>query len=143
MTIIQPPSPTYQHVVVRGLPHTRGFSHGQQAKEKIRSNIAQYKLPGQLTPPAITSKIVNEVYIPAIKTYFPSGLEEMQGIAEGSEVPLVDIIILNARYDLARVTNDFLPSKSGVPAEEQANECTSAVFVKENTTSGDVVWAQN
>lgn len=143
MTLIQPSSPTYQHVVVTGLPHARGFSHGQQAKEKIRSNVAHYKLPGQLTPPAITSKIINEVYIPAIKTYFPSGLEEMQGIADGSEVPLEDIIILNARYDLARVTNDFLPSNSGALAEDQANECTSAVFVKENTTSGDVVCAQN
>ncbi|KFY64284.1 hypothetical protein V496_03356 [Pseudogymnoascus sp. VKM F-4515 (FW-2607)] len=67
----------------------------------------------------------------------------MQGIAEGSEVPPEDIIILNARYDLARVTNDFLPSKCGALAEEQANECTRAVFVKENTTGGDVVCAQN
>jgi isopenicillin-N N-acyltransferase-like protein len=129
--------------VARGLPHARGLSHGQQAKEKIRANVSHYKLPGQLTPGDITSKIIHEVYIPAIKTYFPSGLEEMQGIADGAEVSLEDIIILNARYDLARITDDFLPPQRSAPSDDQANECTSAVFVKENTVSGDVICAQN
>src|ERR1700712_3773595 len=101
MTQSQSPSARYQHVVVKGLPHARGFSHGQQAKEKIRLNVSHYKQPGQLTPAEITTKIIYEVYLPAIKTYFPSGLEEMQGIADGAEVSLEDIIILNARYDLA------------------------------------------
>jgi hypothetical protein len=42
--------PFYQHVVVRGLPFDRGFSHGQQAKSKIEANIAHYKKPGKLPP---------------------------------------------------------------------------------------------
>lgn len=143
MTQTQSPSPSYQHVVVRGFPYERGLSHGQQAKEKIRSNISHYKLPGQLTPDEITSKIINEVYLPAIKSHFPSGLEEMRGIADGAQVSLEDIIILNARYDLARITDDFQPPNASAIAEDQANECTSAVFVGENTAAGDVICAQN
>jgi isopenicillin-N N-acyltransferase-like protein len=38
----------YQHVVVHGLPYDRGFSHGQQVKEKVVLNIAHYKQPGTL-----------------------------------------------------------------------------------------------
>jgi isopenicillin-N N-acyltransferase like protein len=42
------PSPTYQHVVVRGLPYERGLSHGQQAGPKVRANVEYYKQPGKL-----------------------------------------------------------------------------------------------
>ena len=38
----------YQHVVVKGLPYDRGFSHGTQVKDKIHTNVAYYKLPGKL-----------------------------------------------------------------------------------------------
>lgn len=42
------PSPTYQHVVVRGLPYERGFSHGHQAKSKVQANVNYYEQPGKL-----------------------------------------------------------------------------------------------
>lgn len=32
-------SPTYEHIVVKGLPYARGFSHGQQLEKKIKRNI--------------------------------------------------------------------------------------------------------
>jgi hypothetical protein len=47
----------YQHVVVRGLPYDRGFSHGTQVKDKIHTNVAYYKLPGKL-PCAYVSRMV-------------------------------------------------------------------------------------
>jgi isopenicillin-N N-acyltransferase like protein len=47
---VDAPSPTYQHVVVRGLPYERGFSHGQQAKLKVRANVEYYVQPGKLAP---------------------------------------------------------------------------------------------
>lgn len=43
-------SPTYQHVIVHGLPYERGFSHGQQAKSKVRANVDYYEQPGKLAP---------------------------------------------------------------------------------------------
>jgi isopenicillin-N N-acyltransferase-like protein len=45
---VEVPSPTYQHVVVRGLPYERGISHGQQARHKVRANVQYYKQPGKL-----------------------------------------------------------------------------------------------
>jgi isopenicillin-N N-acyltransferase-like protein len=40
----------YQHIVVKGLPYDRGFSHGTQVTEKIRFNVDYYKRPGKLPP---------------------------------------------------------------------------------------------
>jgi len=42
------PQSHYQHIVVKGLPYDRGFSHGTQVTEKIRFNVDYYKRPGKL-----------------------------------------------------------------------------------------------
>ena len=96
------------------------------------------------------SEIIKTVYIPAIKAHYPSGLQEMQGIADGAEVSLESVVLLNARYDLARLGDE---SENQISTAEEngtntarddlANECTSAVFLKEATESGDVLNAQN
>ncbi|KAJ5825567.1 peptidase C45 acyl-coenzyme A:6-aminopenicillanic acid acyl-transferase [Penicillium riverlandense] len=124
----------YQHVVVRGLPYERGYSHGQQAASKVKANVEYYKRPGKLTEHALMEKLIKDVYIPNISAHYPAALEEMRGIADGAGVSLEDIVLLNARYDLARVDN---------PEDDQANECTSAFFLKETTQSGDVLNCQN
>lgn len=94
--------------------------------------------------------IIRNVYIPAIKLYYPSGFEEMRGIAEGANVTLEDIVLLNARYDLARIEEGppVQPSPhsiSGIntPQDNQADECTSAFFLRSATASGDVINCQN
>lgn len=46
--------PFYQHVVVKGLPYDRGFSYGEQTKEKIQLNVKYYKQPGKLGPWYVT-----------------------------------------------------------------------------------------
>ena len=51
----------------------------------------------------VCQRIIEEVYIPGIRKYFPEALEELRGIADGAGLPLEDIILINARYDLARV----------------------------------------
>ncbi|KAJ9137495.1 Peptidase C45 acyl-coenzyme A [Pleurostoma richardsiae] len=143
------PTPTYQHVVVRGLPYNRGLSHGQQAGTKVRANVEYYRRPGKLASAELTERIIREVYIPALKKYYPSGLEEMRGISDGAGVTLEDIVLLNARYDLARLdeagekpTNGAADGANGAK-DDAANECTSAFFLKEATASGDVINTQN
>ena len=95
------------------------------------------------------NSIIEHVYKPALEQYYPSGLQEMKGIADGAEVTLDDVILLNSRYDLARLGDS--PGIKPVPAEDDddthsddvANECTSAVFYDAATPSGDVLTAQN
>lgn len=94
-------------------------------------------------------------------------MPELQGIADGAEVALEDIVILNARYDLARVRGDgvrphpsqaesgSLPPNGAIAtnghhaASEQLEhlkelqECTAAGFLGESMANGDVILAQN
>ncbi|OKL55886.1 hypothetical protein UA08_08944 [Talaromyces atroroseus] len=107
----------YQHVVVSGTPWERGFSHGSQARDKIQTNVNRYKVSSSLPPREDCVKYINESYIPAIEALFPDGLEEMKGIASGAMVELQDVLLLNARYDLARLTG------------HKVGECTSMAYL--------------
>jgi hypothetical protein len=77
--------------------------HGLQARQNIQTNIQRYSASSSLPSPDVCACYIQEVYLPAIQTHYVEGLEEMRGIADGAEVPLSDIILLNARYDLSRV----------------------------------------
>ncbi|OAA66320.1 peptidase C45 acyl-coenzyme A:6-aminopenicillanic acid acyl-transferase [Cordyceps fumosorosea ARSEF 2679] len=157
MTVAQVPSPYYQHVIARGLPYERGLAHGQQAAQKVRDNVAYYKTPGKLAKLETMELIIKEIYIPNIAAHYPAGLEEMRGIADGAHVSLEDVVLLNARYDLARLNEDDQEQSSitngadGVNGnhysrserDDLANECTSAIFFSEATATGDVLNAQN
>ena len=115
----------YQRVVVSGTPFERGRMHGLKAADKIRTNIQRYSTSPSLPAPDVCSHYIQDLYLPAIETHFPEGLEEMKGMADGAEVPLADIVLLNARYDLSRVqTNSVTQSFVG--------ECTSMAHIHES-----------
>ncbi|CAL8096172.1 unnamed protein product [Orchesella dallaii] len=94
--------PSYQHIIVSGLPFQRGESHGRQAKDKILTLISYYKSSKGMPPWDDCIKFVQENYLASLQLHYPNGLEEMKGIAHGANVSLEDILILNARYDLTR-----------------------------------------
>ncbi|KAI6081289.1 acyl-coenzyme A:6-aminopenicillanic acid acyl-transferase-domain-containing protein [Hypoxylon rubiginosum] len=167
MPIIQAPQASrrttvyYEHIRVSGLPKERGRQYGKQAAAKIRQNIAHYMKPGQLPPWERTVKYINDIYVPGLKEYFPSALEEMEGIAEGSGVTVEEIIMLNARYDLSRAPGGSRyrppPSKDekvlttglwrcidgAEDWDDLDNECTSSAFWQGATAGGGVYTAQN
>lgn len=160
----------YEHIRVSGLPQERGRQYGKQAADKIRRNIKHYLRPGQLPPWERTVGYISNIYVPGLKKYFPSALEEMQGIADGAGVSVEEIIMLNARYDLSRAPGG---SRYRPPSEKQGlasaharnsvsppsvlsgytddncdwddfdNECTSCAFWQGATKDGAVYTAQN
>jgi isopenicillin-N N-acyltransferase-like protein len=107
----------------------------------------------------MTLKIIQESYIPAIDLYYPTGLEELRGIADGSSVSLEEIVMLNGRYDLGRlsyklqkqnvaaikapVTLANVQAISNRTENDNIEECTSAFFFPETTASGDSLACQN
>ncbi|EKV05349.1 Acyl-coenzyme A:6-aminopenicillanic-acid-acyltransferase 40 kDa form, putative [Penicillium digitatum PHI26] len=126
--------PFYQHVVVTGLPYDRGFSYGEQTKEKIRLNVAYYKQPGKLGPWFSVSSVIKNCYIPGLQRYWPSGWEEMRGVAAGAGVTVEEIVMLNARYDLSHVRFEAIPEiLQEAPAVEVAVEEFKAAEVSEPT----------
>jgi isopenicillin-N N-acyltransferase-like protein len=100
----------------------------------------------------VVRRMISDVYLPAIHLHYPSAVEELQGIAKGAAVPLDDIIMLNARYDLARCKGYFQKeigtqvtcAKNQLAVNEDiANECTSVYISPEVTSTGDALTAQN
>ncbi|CAG2164850.1 unnamed protein product [Oppiella nova] len=131
---------SYDHIIVRGNPFTRGRSYGQQTKEKIISNINFYKNSGVLPDWDKVCKYINNHYMNALEKYYPSGLNEMKGIAMGSGVDIEDIVLLNSRYEMLRWSR-HLHIKSKVT--DQLQECTGAVCLSKATKSGEVLIGQN
>ncbi|KAF7551299.1 hypothetical protein G7046_g7760 [Stylonectria norvegica] len=118
----------YQHIVVSGTASERGYSHGLQARDKIITNITRYKASPSLGSQQDCLKYINDSYIPAAQKFFPDGLDEMEGIARGAGAEVEDIALLNARYDLARLTG------------HKVGECTSMSYIG---PGGAAIVAQN
>ncbi|KXG54481.1 Peptidase C45, acyl-coenzyme A:6-aminopenicillanic acid acyl-transferase [Penicillium griseofulvum] len=125
-------NPFYQHVVVHGLPYDRGFSYGEQTKEKIQLNVTYYKQPGKLGPWSSISRVIHSCYIPGLQRYWPSGWEEMRGVAAGAGVTIEDIVMLNARYDLSHVKFEAV---SEALAAEERETVESIPEISQETTA--------
>jgi isopenicillin-N N-acyltransferase-like protein len=132
----------YEHIIIKGKPYVRGKSYGQQCKQKIVNNIAYYKNSQTIPKWDDCNEIIKHHYIKAIKKYFPSGFEEMKGIADGAGVTLEEIIVINASDELLkwqrrqRIQNSLNSYSNG-------GECTGAVCLPKATKSGDVLIGQN
>ncbi|KAL7905208.1 major facilitator superfamily domain-containing protein [Trichoderma velutinum] len=132
-----------KHIVVEGTPYERGLSHGRQASEKVRANIEYYKLPGKLPHWSISSKIIQTVYLPAFEKFYPTGLEEIKGIADGAGVTVEEVVMLNARYDLGRCMYR-LQNGGETPQEfDGHDECTSGFFPQNAVESGHALAVHN
>lgn len=120
---------SYQHIIVSGLPFQRGWSHGWQAKEKILSMISFYKASSSMPSWNDCTNFVRNHYLNGLQQYYPNGLEEMKGIAEGAGVFLEDILILNSRYELTRwkrseqMKNQHADPAKKVRASSELPEC--------------------
>ncbi|GFP52261.1 acyl-coenzyme A:6-aminopenicillanic-acid-acyltransferase 40 kDa form [Trichoderma asperellum] len=143
----------YQHIVLKGLPYDRGYTHGEQAKQKILDSLAHYHKPGKLLPWDISQRIIKEVYLPGIEKYFPEALPELRGIANGAGVDLDQILFLNARSaaNTSQAANGHVAqngfrniASSDEPTDiQELQECTTAGFLAESMDNGDVMLAQN
>ncbi|KAH7153873.1 hypothetical protein DER46DRAFT_510987 [Fusarium sp. MPI-SDFR-AT-0072] len=132
-----------KHIVVEGTPYERGLSHGRQLADKVCANIEYYKLPGKLPHWSISSKIIETVYLPAFEEFYPTGLEEIRGIADGAGVTIEEVIMLNARYDLGRCMYR-LQDGGKTPQELNGHdECTSGFFPPEAVASGRALAVHN
>lgn len=81
----------------------------------------------------VSTRIINEVYIPGTKKYFPEALDEIQGIADGAEATLQEIFLLNSRYDLARIRG-----KDTRPFPREDKEQTLAAEISRRGASSEL-----
>ena len=117
---------------LKGTPYAMGLTHGRTLTAQIKANFNAYLQMIQnsygLNPDFIS--ILAKKFLPELERDAPQILEEMQGIADGADVSLETVLVINARSELA------FP-------DQLSAECTVIGLSGRRTTSSRVLMAQN
>jgi isopenicillin-N N-acyltransferase-like protein len=126
-----------------GTAHERGKRYGVGAATEIRSGTAHYiaQMKGMgLTESALAELV--DAYLPMIAEFDADHVVEMRGIAEGADLPLAHIVLMNARTELLKLAGR--PAlRAGLLAERGQDGCTTIVVQPERTPDGVLIHAHN
>ncbi|ETN46561.1 uncharacterized protein HMPREF1541_00746 [Cyphellophora europaea CBS 101466] len=86
-----------------GTPREIGVEHGRQLRQEIRGQIGVYEAMFQQTSKLDWQAVkeVSKAYALTIQQLAPDVYTEIEGIAEGAELDILDIVALNARSEIA------------------------------------------
>jgi isopenicillin-N N-acyltransferase-like protein len=125
---------------VTGSPHERGRQYGSQAASRVRKGIGHYGAQLkrlQLDPAGVASLV--HAYLPIIRDFDETYIDEMRGIALGADVPFEDVVLLNARTEILK-----LAEKPALRAQLIAQDgCTAIAVMPGATVDGRFIHAQN
>lgn len=124
-------------VEVRGDARSRGWQYGEATREQIRLSIDFYR-EAYVRPSGLSweeSLDLSRRWIPLIEGYLPGILEEVRGIAEGSNRSFEEILWMNGRAELTKGS----PFKE----EDDVEGCTSFAMTDEASGDGHVYTGQN
>ena len=134
--------PPLQSTRLSGDAHARGLTHGSAHAEAIAQNVETY-LSVFAYHGAEESTVYEQAdeFWPLIQQENPEYAEEMEGIAHGSNVPIEDITVLNARYEV--MYSAFAAEAEGVSDESGVDACTAFGVQPEATVNDHTYLGQN
>jgi isopenicillin-N N-acyltransferase like protein len=127
-------------VELSGGPRERGQQYGRQARDRIRRSIQLYGGAAIAGADASEIRRLATTFLPQIERFDPLYLEEMRGIAEGADVELADVALVNARTEILRMTK---PAPKVAPVDKDPDGCTGAILMPEVTQHGRLLHGQN
>lgn len=130
-------------IELAGGPAERGIQYGRAARNEIVRGVGNYL--EQMAVSGFASERLAELsdlFLPQIAGFAPDLLEEMRGIAEGAEVPLSHIVLLNARTELLKLAGSAA-LRAGLDAELGNGGCTTVIVQPERSADGLLVHAHN
>lgn len=127
-------------------PFDRGRVHGKALARAVRDNIATYLArfeAGGLD--AAAARKEGDVWAEVITGQNADYAEEMRGIADGAELPLGDIAMLNARYEITfgLFGHEATSADKVVPGETDAPGCSTFGVLPSATATGHTILGQN
>lgn len=136
---------SFPFVEIAGKPYDRGVQYGALAAQWVRKSAEIYF--GQLARTTLSERQCDQLiagFIEQIEQFEPSYLEEMRGIAQGADVPLNHIVLINARTEVVAKAQ-LMGSASAVEPfdDDVADGCTGAILLPEVTKNGVLVQGQN
>lgn len=117
-------------------PRERGRQYGEAAREPIEKSIAFYSESFQRSSGLDWDGVLERVprWNDLIEAFLPGALDEVRGIAEGSNHRFEEILALNSRGELS-FGNPF--------ADDATEECSSFAIAPEASGDGHVYCGQN
>ncbi len=119
-------------LTLRGKPREQGRQHGEALREAVAHNLELY-LHRFLTDGRLTRQEVERraaAYLEVFTRASPRYREAMEGIAEGSRRTLLEIAMLNARYEI------LYSAYSAIGMSEAAGGCTAFAASRAVTADG-------
>ena len=128
-------------LTLNGDAYQRGLTHGAQAVDKIRAGTEHYCRMWERNTDRSRGELVELAggFGPVVADFDAEIFREMEGIAAGAQVPLADVLLLNARYEIM-VAAFF---GGGGVAGAARGECTSFAAQPDATRDGHTYVAQN
>lgn len=130
----------FPYIDVGGSPEQMGLEYGRQASEYIHRSIRVYQHAYQQK--GVTWERAREIargFAGEIEAYSPAFLTEIRAIARGADLPVEDIIAINARTELLYGQHAAAPNAP----EDDPDGCTGAIAMPEATADGHVLHGQN
>lgn len=126
-------------VAARGDRYEVGLAHGSQARDLVHGtlewSLEQLRV-GSVDRDEARARV--EQLLPYIESGFPDLLEECRGIADGAGLPLMDVLVINTRYELLFLTGSSAP-RPGVAGAE----CSLIGVTGHRSETGTPIVAQN
>ncbi len=124
---------------ISGNPYEQGLAHGRLAKAEIDHNLQVYfwrfERESKLSRVEVLRRA--DLYLKNIEKAAPPYAEGMKGTAEGAKRELLEIVALNARFELIyseASSHGKLPETDG---------CTTFALLPEKTTTGHLILGEN
>ena len=125
---------------VSGAPYDVGVGYGRAAGEYVHKSISIYQsVFEQKGVSWDRARRLSHDFAPRIAKFNKSMLEEIRGIAAGAELPIEDIVAINARTELMYGLNPAAPNR----AETDVDGCTAATALPEATADNHMIHGQN
>jgi isopenicillin-N N-acyltransferase like protein len=140
-------TPEYFPLVdVSGTPHARGVQHGRAVPERVAGGVALYRAQlGRRGLDDATIRQLAQSMLPVIEACDAAYLEEMRGIAEGADVSLEDVVMINCRTEMLFGYAD-MKQTAAAPADAASSEdgdCTGLVVLPARSATGRLMHAHN
>lgn len=121
---------------LNGCAYEMGITHGRTLAKEIKANLEHYFLMIRgftgLEPQQCLTYAGR--FLDVMQMNAPFLLEEMEGIAKGAGISLMEILLLNVRSELMSM---------GRSPNAMKGECTALGLTSERTVSGKPILAQN
>lgn len=133
---------------LEGTAYDGGVRHGRAAADLIARNLEIYydrfQREARLRPEEVRDRALR--YLSVIDAADAEYGQAMRGVSEGAGLPLVDISVLNARYELIYSqysTINQAQARSGRAAAFSADGCTAFAVMPDASSDGHLWLGQN